>query len=68
MYRELTWDELTWVVRKTLSMKIATKGGKFLEFSNLRILPVDEKVIKKHKSSSKSIGLNREMLSMRVVQ
>ena len=43
----LTWDELTWVVRKTLGIKIAIdQGKKFLEFPNLKILPIDEKVIK----------------------
>jgi len=43
----LTWDELTWIVRKTLGMKVAIDvGKKFLEFPNLKILSIDEKVIK----------------------
>lgn len=43
----LTWDELTWIVRKTLGTKIAIEEGKkFLEFPNLKILSIDEKVIK----------------------
>ncbi len=43
----LTWDELTWIIRKTLGIKIAIDvGRKFLDFPNLKILRIDEKVIK----------------------
>jgi len=47
MTASLTWDELTWIVRKTLGSKIAVEEGrKFLEFPNLKIVSVDERVIK----------------------
>lgn len=43
----LTWDELTWIIRKTLGIKVAIgEGKKFLDFPNLKILSRDEKVIK----------------------
>ena len=42
----ITWDELVWVVRKTLGGNVAVaEGKKFLEFPNLNVLSVDEKVI-----------------------
>lgn len=43
----LTWDEFTWIIRKTLGVKIAIEEGrKFLEFPNLKILSIDEKTIR----------------------
>jgi predicted nucleic acid-binding protein len=43
----LTWDELTWIIRKTLGVKIAIEEGRrFLKFPNLKIVSVDEKIIR----------------------
>ncbi|MCS7138759.1 MAG: type II toxin-antitoxin system VapC family toxin [Crenarchaeota archaeon] len=37
----ITWDEVAWVVRKILGVDISLKQGrKFLDFPNLKILPV----------------------------
>lgn len=37
-YASLSWDELVWIIRKTLGDQIATQEGrKFLEFPNLKI-------------------------------
>lgn len=42
----LTWDELVWCVRRIAGVEIAAKEGeRFLEFPNLRIIPVDEKIL-----------------------
>ena len=42
----LTWDEVVWCIKKILGSETAVKGGsKFLEFPNLRMLDVNEKVI-----------------------
>lgn len=42
----LTWDEIVWSIRKILGTEIAIKeGSRFLEFPNLKILDVNEKVI-----------------------
>ncbi len=41
----LTWDEVVWAIRHELGNKIATEeGARFLEFPNLFILNVDEKM------------------------
>lgn len=43
----MTWDELVWVVTKTLGRNIAeAEGRRFLEFPNLKILSIDEGTIK----------------------
>lgn len=43
----LTWDELVWVINKTLGKKIADmEGEKFLRFPNLKMVDVDLGVIK----------------------
>ncbi|MEM2902098.1 MAG: type II toxin-antitoxin system VapC family toxin [Candidatus Bathyarchaeia archaeon] len=43
----LTWDELVWSVRRLLNLKVAAEEGeKFLRFPNLKLLSVDEKVVK----------------------
>ncbi|MCX8183373.1 MAG: type II toxin-antitoxin system VapC family toxin [Crenarchaeota archaeon] len=37
----ITWDEVAWVVRKILGVDISlNQGRKFLDFPNLKILPV----------------------------
>ncbi|MHA1732993.1 MAG: type II toxin-antitoxin system VapC family toxin [Promethearchaeota archaeon] len=42
----LTWDELVWVVRKTMGPEIALeKGADFLRFPNLHLEPVSEGVV-----------------------
>ncbi len=42
----LTWDELTWVVRKKLGKKTSfVEGRKFLEFPNLRLIAINEAVV-----------------------
>jgi len=42
----VTWDELVWVVRRTLGAKVAIREGrKFLGFPNLIMLSVDEKTV-----------------------
>lgn len=42
----LTWDEVSWSIKKILGREIATKeGSKFLEFPNLKVLSVDDKTI-----------------------
>jgi len=42
----VTWDELVWVVRRTLGAGVAAREGrKFLEFPNLNVLSVDEKAV-----------------------
>lgn len=54
----LTWDELTWVIRKTLGTKIAIEEGrKFLKFPNLRILNIDERTIKEAQRIAERYGL-----------
>lgn len=51
----LTWDEVTWIVRKTLGTEYAEKEGKkFLEFPNLKILTVNEEIIKEAQRIMKS--------------
>ena len=42
----LTWDEIVFIIKKTLGKDIAsTEGKKFLSFPNLTFLKVDENVI-----------------------
>jgi len=42
----LTWDELTWVVRRLFGFeKAAAQGASFLRLPNLRLLRVDVEVI-----------------------
>lgn len=42
----LTWDEVAWIVRKTLGIEYAkNEGKKLLEFPNLKILTVNEEII-----------------------
>ena len=42
----LTWDEVVWSIRHEISPEIAIEeGARFLEFPNLRILSIDEKVV-----------------------
>jgi len=54
----LTWDELVWIIRKVFGAKIAVEEGeKFLKFPNLRILAVDEKVIKEAQKLIKKYNL-----------
>ena len=54
----LTWDELDWIIRKVFGAKIAVEEGeKFLKFPNLRILAVDEKVIKEAQKLIKKYNL-----------
>lgn len=54
----LTWDELVWVVRKFLGIKAGLKEGeKLLEFPNLKILTIDEKVIKEAQKIAKKYEL-----------
>lgn len=43
----LTWDELVWSVRRFIDVKTAIiEGRKFLDFPNLKLLRVDESVIR----------------------
>lgn len=43
----ITWDEIVWVVRKTLGRDVAVREGeKFLEFPNLKLVKVDESIIR----------------------
>jgi len=43
----LTWDEFVWVIRRIFGSEVAIiEGKKFLRFPNLKILSVDEKVIR----------------------
>ena len=42
----LTWDEVVWNIRQELGSEIGVKeGARFLEFPNLKIFNVDEKII-----------------------
>lgn len=42
----LTWDEITWVVRRLFSSeKAAEQGASFLKLPNLRLLKVDLEVV-----------------------
>jgi hypothetical protein len=42
----LTWDEVMWITRKNLGRKVAaTEGRKLLEFPNLKIIAVDERIL-----------------------
>ncbi len=42
----LTWDEVVFIIKKTLGNELARiEGKKFLDFPNLTFLKVDEKVI-----------------------
>lgn len=42
----LTWDEVIWTVRKFIGEKESVdEGKKFLNFPNLKILSIDEKII-----------------------
>ncbi len=42
----LTWDETVWVVRKFLGKeKAAIEGRKFVEFPNIKFIPVDTIII-----------------------
>jgi hypothetical protein len=44
----LTWDEVVWVVRKTIDKKSAVKEGeKFLQFPKLEMLEINKNVILK---------------------
>jgi hypothetical protein len=54
----VTWDELVWVVRKTLGAKVAAREGrKFLEFPNLNVLSVDEKTVAEAQRITEKYGL-----------
>jgi uncharacterized protein len=47
----LTWDEVVWVVRKTLGKGDSVEAGrKLIQFPNLRFVEVDEAVITKGQS------------------
>jgi predicted nucleic acid-binding protein len=42
----LTWDEIVHVMRKLAGVQVAREAGKtFLEFPNLKFLPVDEETL-----------------------
>nr|MDO8119616.1 type II toxin-antitoxin system VapC family toxin [Candidatus Sigynarchaeota archaeon] len=44
----LTWDEVTWIVRKNVDLPTARKKGReFLKFPNLKFLPVTASIINK---------------------
>jgi len=54
----LSWDEIVWVVRRTMKSDVAIKEGeKFLEFPNLEMLDVKKNVIQKAQELSKKYGL-----------
>lgn len=47
----LTWDEVVWVVRKTMGMSEAiSQGQKLLGFLNLEFISVDENILSKAQS------------------
>lgn len=42
----LTWDEIVWIVRKTLdSSRASQEGKKFLKFPNLALLPAEPLIL-----------------------
>ena len=54
----LTWDEITWTVRKLMNSKIAVKEGeKFLQFPNLELLEVKKDVISKAQEIVNKYGI-----------
>lgn len=54
----LTWDELVWIIRKSMNEKIATKEGeKFLRFSNLEMLEITESIVKKAQKIVEEYGI-----------
>ena len=47
----LTWDEVVWVVRKTMGRdEAASQGQKLLGFLNLSWIPVDENILNRAQS------------------
>lgn len=54
----VTWDEVAWVVRKTLGTSISiNQGRKLLSFPNLRILPVKRTTTLKAQDLMEEYGL-----------
>lgn len=54
----LTWDELVWNVKKFISLEIAKiEGKKFLEFPNLKILTINEEIVKEAQKIMENSGL-----------
>ena len=54
----VTWDEVTWVVRRLFgSEKAAAQGASFLRLPNLRLLKVDIDVVSEAQSILEEFGL-----------
>ena len=55
----LTWDEVTWNVQKRYGNKVAVEeGARFIEFPSLRILGVDEKILRRAEVVMAATGLD----------
>ncbi|MBO3799077.1 MAG: type II toxin-antitoxin system VapC family toxin [Thermoproteota archaeon] len=54
----VTWDEVAWVVRKILGADVSkAQGRKFLDFPNLKILPVKRTTAMKAQDLMEEYGL-----------
>ena len=54
----LTWDEIVWSIGRLLNLDVAIdEGEKFLKFPNLKLLYIDEKVIKEAQRLTKKYKL-----------